>query len=278
MLDTAAKTKLGEGFPIFILATGQRCGSTLVQRFLCSNPAIMIWGEHDGVLNELFQMQEHLLGWEERFQTHLQRFTTRGPNQFIANMTPRSSSITEAAAEWIHAMWGKSARTLGRPFWGFKEVRYGFSVANQLLALFPRAKVVYLTRNVVDCLLSLIHWERSLGQWTRAHTEAALCRWASVNRSFQENLRGTDEWVFPIRYETILESPGVLTDDLVSWLGFEPASFDRGILEHKVYQDRYDGTDTRPKLTRADLSPEDWRLIERTGAADAAALLGYLIT
>ena len=34
--------------PLLVLGAGQRCGSTLVQRLLCSHPDVMIWESTPG--------------------------------------------------------------------------------------------------------------------------------------------------------------------------------------------------------------------------------------
>ena len=51
--------------PLLVLAAGQRCGSTLVQRLLCSHPRVRVWGEHVGQLRQVLTARQRLNLWSE---------------------------------------------------------------------------------------------------------------------------------------------------------------------------------------------------------------------
>lgn len=123
-----------------IIASGPRCGSTLVQRLLCSHPKVLIWGEHGGALRS----------WPDA-----------GFDGFIANLMPPLSGLRQEARSLLLRLWADPAVELGRPLWGFKEIRYGRGECVGLLSLFPEPRFVHLTRDPRHVLVSLDWWERS---------------------------------------------------------------------------------------------------------------------
>ena len=120
------------GNPVFVLASGPRSGSTLVQRLLNSCPDMLIWGEHAGYLAGVVESFEALTQWQARFFLSRTGFVEDGYDQFLPNMVPLESELWDAAAAHIEALVGRPAASLGRPLWGFKEVRYGADVARKL--------------------------------------------------------------------------------------------------------------------------------------------------
>src|SRR5690349_2711991 len=144
--------------PIFLLGSGQRCGTTLLQRFLSSHPDVIIWGEHDGVLSKMFAQFERLHEWQDLFGHHFDKYNQSGPlHHFIANMNPPRRVVNDVQVEMVRGYWQRPAHALGRQYWGFKEVLYGADMAVQLRDLFPGARVIYITRHVFDCFVSLLH-------------------------------------------------------------------------------------------------------------------------
>src|SRR5919206_3702635 len=75
--------------PILVLGSGQRCGSTLVQRLLTSHPDIMIWGEHGGHLRDLLAMTDVLVRWDEYVSAPAREaFERGGHSSWMANLLP----------------------------------------------------------------------------------------------------------------------------------------------------------------------------------------------
>ncbi|HEX2618502.1 MAG TPA: sulfotransferase, partial [Phototrophicaceae bacterium] len=134
--------------PIFVLASGQRCGSTLLQRFLSTHQDILIWGEHDGVLNKIFAGFERLYEWHDLFGHHYDKYLETGvARNFIANMNPPADVITDTQIQLVTNYWQEPAAALGKHIWGFKEVLYDAHMAMHLQRLFPTARIVFLTRH-----------------------------------------------------------------------------------------------------------------------------------
>jgi hypothetical protein len=103
--------------PVLIFASGQRCGSTLLQRFLSSHPDITIWGEHDGVLTQFMANFDRLYDWQQLFAHQFEVFMDDGYNNFVPNMTPPATYFAQAHKNLIRDLWQvpamKSAVTSG---------------------------------------------------------------------------------------------------------------------------------------------------------------------
>lgn len=274
--------------PIFIFASGQRCGSTLLQRFLCSNEDIMIWGEHDGILETMFDKFDRLDEWQSLFGHMFSIFVTEGVNNFIPNMNPPKPVIKKAQVNLLENLWRDPAHAMNRSIWGFKEVLYTADMAIRLKELFPTAKVIYLTRNLYSCFISLIH-EENFGiarpylpreeVWTRERTKEFIRKWTDVNRSFHETPGLLDEdWIFSLTYEQLTGNTKETTEALIEWLGLDVKDFSYETFKYKLYTDRPDelkNGDQRPKLTPADLSPEDLALVTTEEILEISAKIGF---
>ena len=86
--------------PIFVLASGWRTGSTLLQRILVTDPDVLLWGEPLGDLGLLSNIAEMLA----------QASSFRKLRRCAIAETPASSSL---AVSWIFP---HQARTFARPF------------------------------------------------------------------------------------------------------------------------------------------------------------------
>src|SRR5215213_7482581 len=75
---------------LLLLGTGQRCGSTLVQRLLCSHPDAFIWGEHGGDLEGMLTAAEGVAAYAAGLggQAARKDWAELGHQGFIANLTP----------------------------------------------------------------------------------------------------------------------------------------------------------------------------------------------
>ena len=69
--------------PLFVLSSGQRCGSTLIQRLLNSNHDILIWGEQHGYLNGFLREYRAFLEWESEYSHHRKTFLQNGYDNFF---------------------------------------------------------------------------------------------------------------------------------------------------------------------------------------------------
>lgn len=227
----------GDAAPLLVLAAGQRCGSTLVQRLLCSHPGVMIWGEHAGQLRPILAAMQRLRFWSDNDATIARdELAGSGYQGFIANLTPDRSHIDGACRAFVETMFATPAARAGKPIWGFKEVRYGLSEALLLQELFPRLRVIQIVRDPRDVLRSLEDWEGHPG-WTRRNTEAGLQHWLAVARSFigidtNPELR---RLILTVRYEDLVIDTRRWSVAIAEHCGLEEESFDRSVFDKRVH-------------------------------------------
>lgn len=271
--------------PIFILASGQRCGSTLIQRFLCTHPDILIWGEHDGVLRQILPGFQRLYEWNDLFGHHYEKYLDTGvARNFIANMNPPAAVISETLQQLFHTYWREPVLQLGKHIWGFKEVLYDAHIARQLMTLFPDARVIFITRHPFNCFTSMLHEERlKPGEtyvplkeiWTRSRTIEALNFWININRSFLETPDLDESRIFRLKYEQIVADSTGTMNRLVRWLKMNPDDFDFSLLDYKIYTDRHSDLDDRPVIQWSDLSAEEYTLLTADEVLHVTRMLDY---
>ncbi len=274
--------------PILILSSGQRTGSTLLQRFILSHPRIMIWGEHDGILNGIFDRYNRLHQWQGMFGHQLNTYLDSGYNNFIPNMTPTLDVIRQSEHALLETLFRDPAAKLGKDIWGFKEVLYDADIAAHLRDLYPDLRVLFITRHPFNCFVSLLHEERLRHAevniplhetWSRTRTKQWVRDWTRINESFLEHPQVNDEWVFPLTYEQLVGDVSGTTAKIAAWLGFPLDEFDLDVFQHRRYTDRNNGKpqqqDTRPKITWDDLSAEEYLLITQSDLQQVAQRLGY---
>jgi hypothetical protein len=137
--------------PIFILSSGWRCGSTLLQRLVISGNA-MIWGEpyaHSAFVQELAGTLATWAAEPPPADWMLSDGTRRDTlvGSWVANLYPEPRHVLEAHRAFFRTMYATPATELGYARWGFKEIRLGIEHAEYLRWLFPRAKFLFLYRD-----------------------------------------------------------------------------------------------------------------------------------
>lgn len=264
----------GMNAPLLILAAGQRCGSTLVQRLLSSSPDVLIWGEHAGQLREVLAVGERLAGWTADFgEPGRQGFARSGHQSFMANMTPEAVHIDEAVRAFVEVLFARPAAELGRKVWGFKEVRYGLAEATALQKLFPDCRVVHITRDPRDILRSLEVWERS--GWQRSDTELAVGDWARVGASFWSGPADLPPWVLRVRYEDLVADPPGWCTRIAEHCGLDEAQLDTGVFDRRIHAVGLAGRTRRTILDWADLPPSMRALLDGEEIRAVATACGY---
>jgi hypothetical protein len=242
---TAGPPAAGEvACPLLVFGSGQRSGSTLVQRLLSSHPEVLVWGEHGGHLRGVLEASWLIRAWNEGLAEPSRRqFRDRGHEGWIPNLLPEPETAVDAARGYIDALFAAPARELGFRRWGFKEVRLGLPEAEALHGLYPGARVVHVTRDPRPMLVSLEHWERTERTWKREYTPIAMADWTRVNASFEGVER---PWLRSWRLEDASADPDAFLADLAGLIEVDVSSLDRSIVERPVYADTAGDRDLKP--------------------------------
>jgi hypothetical protein len=211
--------------PVFVLATGWRSGSTLLQRMLFKH--CLVWGEPFGSS-----------GFIERMSQPLRRFSNNWPDpeflidsehwgeqlgdKWTANLYPSVETLLAAHVEFFRTLLAEPSRQRGFARWGLKEVRYGIEHAHYLRWLFPRARFVFLLRNPYECWSS---YRRAGSRVQRFWPEDLIDtpekfgqHWLNLAWGFSSRFQEVDG--FLLRYEALCD-PLFDPKPLEKYLGFE---------------------------------------------------------
>jgi hypothetical protein len=147
---------------VFVLSTGWRSGSTLLQRILVTDPQLFLWGEPLGEMAIVPRITEMLsyLGSRDlefwRSQPSLDNITSDWlAKSWIATLSPPCVDFRLALRSLFDRWLGEPVLRRGFARWGLKEVRLGAAEAVLLHWLYPKAQFVVLSRHPCDCYLSL---------------------------------------------------------------------------------------------------------------------------
>ena len=226
LIDQYGRKGLGNDTesPIFIFATGERCGSTLIQRLLCTHPEIFIWGEQRGALNDLLsfyiKFYQHAVDYKEVPSL----FFNSLENEFIANLSPGISSLENALRSILKMLYGGYS---GR--WGCKEVRCGIKVAFLIETLFPQSKFILLTRHIGACLASLLRWNYDLEKCVNF-----VNRWESLTSQMVKTSKLDSTNYLFLRYEDFIGNSQQQIEVLCKFLNIEKELLDLNTLKIRV--------------------------------------------
>ncbi len=209
---------------IFLFASGERCGSTLLQRYLTSHPDVFIWGEQHGALRSLADFYRTASLHAETYRGVTEAFAAKGVDEFIANLCPSLDAIANATRSALMNLFGGFARR-----WGCKEVRCGQHVVEMLVDLFPETRCVLLVRDVKDCLSSLVRWNVSL-----EFCEDVVQRWNTLAIEFLECRRLWETNVLLIRYEDLMQDSISVTKAVCDFLHLDHDEMDSSVFNLRV--------------------------------------------
>ena len=140
--------------PIFLLGSGWRTGSTLLQRMLNATPKTLIWGEpysEGAIVQRLAESIAFLDPDDGRFHGRILPDGADLPDEdeWTANLTPPLPWLALAQRAMLDQLFKEPARLHGAERWGIKEVVWGRDVIDLLALLYPAARFVLLVRDPV---------------------------------------------------------------------------------------------------------------------------------
>jgi len=146
-----------------VLVGSGRCGSTLLQAVLNSNPEFLIWGEHNGFLKQiaaayydaahpLFPDKLELSGEHRVKQLRNSRRWPAWDN------LSGEQEFLERFRAFIRSLFADPTGRATR--WGFKEIRYALTADDRTLKLmfdcFPETRLIVLIREPEPTILSAL--------------------------------------------------------------------------------------------------------------------------
>jgi len=161
---------------VFLLASGWRAGSTLLQRMIMSSGELFLWGEpyaHCGLIECLSESMRPLAAtdWPWAKRTIGKRDLQNLGKSAIANLYPEPEHLLGAHRSFFLAAYRDPALKAGCRRWGLKEVRLGAEHAFYLRTLFPEAQFLLLHRNPYSAWRSY----RAMGRdWFRRWPEQPI--------------------------------------------------------------------------------------------------------
>ena len=225
--DPAEEEGSGES-PIFVLSTGWRSGSTLLQRILVTDPRLILWGEPlgdvaliPGIAETVSRMSKVIKLRENYISDNV---TPRSmPTTWIALLYPPGEDFRLALRGFFDRWLGSPARQRGFVRWGLKEVRLSATEAAFLHWLYPNAKFLMISRHPYDGYRSLCDatWRRVYYRCPdiSVHSAAAFARhWNRLALSWSE--LPPEFPLFHIKYEELIDD-GIDFRRLETWLGVE---------------------------------------------------------
>lgn len=219
--------------PIFLFSAGWRSGSTLLQRVICSDPQVMMWGEpfEDRLPLALLHQSLHGLDLDSAHEKYaIENFSGELTSEWIANLNPGLSNYLAAHKAFVDRMLATPARQRGYARWGLKAVRLSGYHAVYLRKLYPDAKIVYLVRDPTDAWLSYggSRWFGAYPDLVINNVVKFIDHWRFVTQSFLHTRELLDAHL--IRYEDFVSSRQAV-DRLSEYLELK---LDRAIVQVRV--------------------------------------------
>lgn len=206
--------------PIFIFSAGWRSGSTLLQRMLMSSGKALIWGESGGALQcfaDAARRYKQMLGpgniryeygfggnGAEEFK-QFEQSRKEGVHTWIACINPPEQIIKDALRKMLEDIYAETARRMGYPRWGIKEVVAGTDTAQLLMDLYPEAKFIFLVRNPLACILSIKRREWMDQKGKSDPLKYYANHWKRLAAGFR-----TAGFGYYVRYEDMIGNPQTL--------------------------------------------------------------------
>ena len=220
--------------PIIITSPVRRSGTTLIQRLLSSSTNCLIFGESSArdlqmYANLLMSKQLQYLNSKELRDLQISSVLKGNVNDWIPDLLPEVDFYIEQTKQSLLGIlnsFQEYANQHQRPIWGMKLPEW--TPSNLILGkqFYPELKVVYIERNIADCIRSAkqVNMIQNIGEvdqfcqaW-KTHVDMAKQHFDEKNTLY-------------ISYESLIENPESILNELESFTGAH--QIDRSVLEAK---------------------------------------------
>ncbi len=269
-------TKPESIIPIFLLST-PRAGSTLLQRIIARHSDIATTPEPYLLLPHVYAMKPDGLV-AQYHQPHL----VKGFNDFFEYLPNGRESYFEQVRKFILSMYSEASR--GKSFFLDKTPYYDL-IVEEVIALFPNAKFIFLFRNPLSAIASTVEmWGQ--GEWRLFLVHEAMT-WGLVNlvdAAMKHHQNG-----LMVSYEKLVQEPVAQVRRITDYLevDFEPAMIDsftdidfRGKMGDPTGSVQYDSVSRQPiekwkKVMSGPLRKRWCRRFLETIGEDRLSFMGY---
>ena len=221
--------------PVLVTSPTIRCGTTLLQRLLCSSSNALIYGEE--IAKDLEMQLQIFASRKMIYSNSRQRFTSSlgnvmqgDTNDWIPDLMPDIDGYVEALRQGSFAgldYCRQHASAASRTIWGFKYPGWPPHLINMLLDVLPETRVIYISRNLTDCVRSAKAWGEIYGE---AEMQQFCAQWAGHMKFMRQ--RQASSSVLMLSYEKFIKEPDLAIQRLRDFLPFE--DLNRDVLRHKI--------------------------------------------
>ena len=230
--------------PIFIFSL-PRTGSTLLQRVLATHQSISTTSEPWILLPFLYATKENGV-----FAEYKHRYGTTGIKDFCREMLNGLSDYREALQQFALSLYSKVSRE-GSVYFVDKTPPYSL-VAREIMELFPQGKFIFLWRDPIAVISSIISSFSTNGKWNLYDYKTELYKGFQNLFDVYEANAGS---VCSIRYEDLVTAPEATCRKIFDYLelDFGPSSLHgfskvklNGQTGDKTGTKKYDSISTEP--------------------------------
>jgi len=154
--------KLVKEAPVFIVSSVRRSGTTLLQRLLCSSSNSLIYGENCAndinlFCNLISTKQSVFQTSKDWYDNQLDAVLQGNVNTWIPDLMPDIEGYLAAYKTGMLSIinyYSDYALKQNRPIWGMKLPEWNPCMLAMLKSVLPEIKIIYLHRNLEDCVRS----------------------------------------------------------------------------------------------------------------------------
>jgi len=236
---------LGEDL-IFIVSL-PRSGSTLLQRVLAGHQDVGASSEPWVMLHQAYARTHRGI-----FTEYSADWAALGINEFVANYTDGDEAYDDAVRAFAGSLYGNAMQRQGVQRFIDKTPRYVL-IVDDLVRWFPRAKFIFLKRNPLSVLASVVNTQINHDLTTLERFSNELLRGPAA---ILTGLQTLGERAIEVSYEDFVASPEAVLQRICTQLGiaFNPALLDyskspelRGFMQDRTGVTQHD----RPNEQRA---------------------------
>lgn len=182
---------------IFIISQ-PRAGSTLLQRILAGHPLIQTSAEPWLMLHPIYALRD--TGYQAEYDSY---WAYRALHDFLTYQANGETTYLQAIRAWAHVLYGRALQGTGKKFFLDKTPRY-YLIIPELYSLFPKAKFIFLIRNPLAVLSSIISvWVKSNWPDLASYRHDLLL----APRHILEGIELLGHNAITIRYEDLVTDP-----------------------------------------------------------------------